>query len=79
MHIALVDVKNRRVSRLPGSESLFGPRWSPDGRHIVAISADNIKLMLYDVSSQKWHMLTDKLGSIGYLSPVLRQHSRLFR
>jgi len=66
--IQLVDVKNRRVSRLPGSESLFGPRWSHDGRHIVAISADNIKLMLYDVSSQKWHMLTDKLGSIGYLS-----------
>lgn len=66
--IQLVDVRTRRVSRLPGSELFFGPRWSPDGRYIVALSYDNTKLMLYDVASRNWRMLASKLGALGYLS-----------
>ena len=31
---------------LPGSDGLFSPRWSPDGRYIAAISFDQRKLML---------------------------------
>ena len=31
-------------SRIPGSENLWQPSWSPDGRHLLATSADSKKL-----------------------------------
>lgn len=58
--IHIVDVQTRHVSDLPGSKGLFSPRWSPDGRFIVANTgevdspADRQKLMLFDLSTQKW-------------------------
>ena len=32
--IQLVDVKTRQISMFPGSNGLFSPRWSPDGRYL---------------------------------------------
>ena len=40
--------------RSPGSEELWSPRWSPDGRYILAISRARDRLMLFEVNSQKW-------------------------
>src|SRR5262245_259877 len=37
--IRLLDLSTRQVSILPGSEGLYSPRWSPDGRYIAAIEA----------------------------------------
>ena len=54
-----VDLKTRRVSTLPGSEGLFSPRWSPDGRYIVAMPANSHNLMLFDVQSRKWSLLAN--------------------
>ena len=39
---------------MPGSEGLFSPHWSPDGRYIAAMSSDSSKLMLFDFKTQKW-------------------------
>jgi serine/threonine protein kinase/Tol biopolymer transport system component len=66
--IALFDLKTRQTSQLPGSKGIFAPRWSPDGRLIVALTHDSGKLMLYDVKSEKWRQLKTKLDSIGYLA-----------
>ncbi|HXJ85770.1 MAG TPA: protein kinase [Candidatus Binatia bacterium] len=69
--IQLWDSKTRQISQLPGSQGIFGPRWSPDGRYIVAIgSTDNAKLMLYDFKSQRWRQIKVDLGTsvLGYLS-----------
>jgi hypothetical protein len=33
---------------------LFSPRWSPDGRYILAMTADYQKLVLFDVANRKW-------------------------
>jgi Tol biopolymer transport system component len=52
--IQLFDLKTRQVSTLPGSEDLFSPHWSPDGRYVVAMSRDSRKLMLFDFSTHKW-------------------------
>ena len=52
--IRLLDLRTHQVSNLPGSEGLFSPRWSPDGRYIAAMTEDSQKLMLYDFTSQKW-------------------------
>jgi eukaryotic-like serine/threonine-protein kinase len=66
-HVAihLLDLATLRISTIGGSEGLFSPRWSPDGRYITAITAaDQNRLMLYDFETQKWRTLTE--ASIGY-------------
>jgi Tol biopolymer transport system component/DNA-binding winged helix-turn-helix (wHTH) protein len=52
--IHMLDLKTRQVSTLSGSEGLYSPHWSPDGRYILAMSLDSFKLMLFDFSIQKW-------------------------
>jgi Tol biopolymer transport system component len=49
-----VDLKTRKVKKLPGSDGLWAPRWSPDASHIVARSADSRSLMLFDFAAQTW-------------------------
>ena len=39
-NIHMVDLKTSQVSDLPGSDNLFSPRCSPDGRYVAALSAD---------------------------------------
>jgi len=57
--IQLLDLRTHAVTVLPGSEGLFSPRWSPDGRYIAALSLDERRLMLFDVSSHAWKQLAD--------------------
>jgi serine/threonine protein kinase/Tol biopolymer transport system component len=56
-NIHIVDLKTSQISDVPGSENLFSPRCSLDGRHIVALSADSTKLMLYDTEKKSWSQL----------------------
>jgi DNA-binding winged helix-turn-helix (wHTH) protein/Tol biopolymer transport system component len=53
-NIQLIDLKTHRVSTIPGSLGLFGPRLSPDGRYLAASPADSSKLMLYDLRTEQW-------------------------
>lgn len=65
--IQLLDLETHQISQLPGSQGIFGPRWSPDGRYIVAQAHDNQKLMLYDVQTKTWRLLvTDAKWFLGY-------------
>jgi eukaryotic-like serine/threonine-protein kinase len=52
--IYLLDLNTQQVSEIPGSEGLFSPRPSPDGRFIAALTADSSALKLFDFASQKW-------------------------
>jgi len=53
--IQFLDLRTRRVSKLPGSEGLFSPRWSLDGRYILALPVGLMnKLLLFDFTTQKW-------------------------
>jgi eukaryotic-like serine/threonine-protein kinase len=68
-YIELVNLKTHQISQLPDSKGFFGPRWSPDGRYIVAISASsNDRLMVFDTNNQKWRALTTKRTFYGYLA-----------
>ena len=42
---------------MPGSKDLTGPRVSPDGRWINALSRDWTKVMIYDVQTKKWQQI----------------------
>ena len=57
--VHVLDLRSQRVSTLPGSDGLFSPAWSPDGRYIVAQPVDQQKLFLFDTKSQKWTQLVD--------------------
>jgi eukaryotic-like serine/threonine-protein kinase len=55
--IHIHDLRTKQTSMLPGSENLFSPRWSPDGRYISATSMDNEGLMLFDLATKRWEAL----------------------
>src|SRR5579859_2836800 len=67
MQIRLLDLKTHAVSTIPGSDGLFSPRWSPDGRYIAALSPDFTKVMLFDFQTQHWtNWLTEAAGAVNY-------------
>jgi len=39
---------------VPGSQGLFSPRWSPDGRSLAALRIDQNRVLLFDFQTQKW-------------------------
>jgi serine/threonine protein kinase len=55
--IEILDMTTRQTSAIPGSQGLFSPRVSPDGRYLAALSADSKKLMLYEFATRKWAQL----------------------
>jgi len=68
-HITIMDLKSGKTFVVPGSNGFFSPRWSPDGRHLVALDRDyQKKLMLYDFQSQAWTTLVTDATSMGYPS-----------
>jgi Tol biopolymer transport system component len=52
--LRLLDLQSHAVSSIPGSVGYTSPRWSPDGRHIVAMTKDARKLALFDFQTGKW-------------------------
>ena len=66
MAIHLLDLRTHQVSILPGSQGLWTPRWSPDGRYIAALAlgdeaarelADCPAILLYDFRTSRWTTL----------------------
>jgi len=51
--IRVLDVGSHQISTLPDSKGFFSSRWSPDGRHLVAMSFTSRSLMLFDFATQK--------------------------
>ena len=66
--IYIIDLATHQVSTVPGSENLFSPRWSPDGRYLAALNLDGTKLLLFDFKTQKWSDWITEPGTVGYLN-----------
>jgi Tol biopolymer transport system component/predicted Ser/Thr protein kinase len=65
--IQLVDMKTRQTSTFPGSNGLFSPRFSPDGRYLAATKAEGShQLMLYDFRAQQWSVWIANTNNINY-------------
>ena len=66
--IRVVDLKTRQVSSIAGSNDMFSPRWSPDGRYLAALNLESIskKLFLYDFQTGKWSDLITDPDGVGY-------------
>jgi len=59
--IQLLDLKTRQISTFPGSEGLYSPRWSPDGRYIAALRVGSETLQILDLRTKRWTELA-KIG-----------------
>ncbi|ADW71135.1 TolB family protein [Granulicella tundricola] len=70
--IQILDLATHQTETVPGSEGLFSPRWSPDGRWIAALTLDQKSLMLYDVAAHHWR----QLGSTSAADPVWSRDSK---
>ncbi len=69
LSISLLDLKAHKLTTIPGSEGLFSPRLSPDGRYIAALSPDFTKVMLFDFQTRLWSTwLTEPAGAVSYPS-----------
>ena len=67
LDIRVVDVKTHKSVTVPGSDGLFSPRWSPNGRYVAALSPDFTTVKLFDFETQKWSdWLTEPAGSVSY-------------
>jgi serine/threonine protein kinase/WD40 repeat protein len=60
-NIHMLNVQSGQATDIPGSEGLFSPRTSPDGRYLAALSADSTRLMLYDFAKQAWQPLATSM------------------
>ncbi|MGH9536813.1 MAG: protein kinase domain-containing protein [Terriglobales bacterium] len=64
--IDLLDLQTRQVSVVPGSDNIYSPRWSPDGRFLAAIGADSLKIVIFDFKTQKWTDWFTQATNLGF-------------
>jgi Tol biopolymer transport system component len=55
--LRVVDLATRQVTVLPGSDGMWSPRWSADGRYVLAKRGTQGDLRLFDFTTQKWRTL----------------------
>jgi dipeptidyl aminopeptidase/acylaminoacyl peptidase len=52
--IHVIDLATRRISDMPGTDRLFVPSWSPDGRYMIAMAQNPSRMVLYSAESRTW-------------------------
>jgi len=53
-----MELGTRQSQRIPGTDGLYNPLWSPDGRWLAASDAKSERLLLVDLKSGKRTQLT---------------------
>jgi Tol biopolymer transport system component/DNA-binding winged helix-turn-helix (wHTH) protein len=48
-----IDLRTHRNERIPGTDGLYNPLWSPDGHQLAATDADSQRLFLVDITTGK--------------------------
>jgi Tol biopolymer transport system component len=57
--LQLLDLRTHHVSLIPGSAGYTSPRWSPNGRYVVAMTKTGLKMVLFDFETGKWSDLVE--------------------
>jgi len=64
--IHILDLATHQISDVPGSFGMFSPRWSPDGKFLVAMNADSRTLKQYNFATQTWRTVAE--GNFGWVN-----------
>jgi Tol biopolymer transport system component/DNA-binding winged helix-turn-helix (wHTH) protein len=59
----LLTLTTGAVEQVPGSDGLFSPRWSPDGRYIAALTLDQRQVRLFTLADHTWKTLDVPSGA----------------
>jgi Tol biopolymer transport system component/DNA-binding winged helix-turn-helix (wHTH) protein len=54
--VRILDLQTQKSTKVPGSERMWSPRWSPDGKYLAALGSQ-AKLMLYSFATKTWEEL----------------------
>src|SRR5262249_32464342 len=65
--IQILDLATRKMEQLAGTDGICCPRWSVDGKSILASHGTSDDLLVYDFAGQKWTTIVKNMGSIGYM------------
>jgi len=55
--VQMLDLATRKISIFPGSEGFYVGSWSPDGKYLVAVAQNPLRMMLYNVQARSWSEL----------------------
>jgi eukaryotic-like serine/threonine-protein kinase len=64
--IHILDLATHQIADVPGSLGMFSPRWSPDGKFLVAMNADSRTLKQFDFATQTWRTVAE--GNFGWVN-----------
>jgi DNA-binding winged helix-turn-helix (wHTH) protein/Tol biopolymer transport system component len=57
IEIRILDLASGQVSKLPGAEANWEPRWSPDERFIAALCPDSSGVAAFDFETKQWSVV----------------------
>jgi len=61
--VRILDLRTQKSITVPGSQGMWSPRWSADGKYLVALLLyPSLKLMLYNFASNAWEELASGEG-----------------
>jgi eukaryotic-like serine/threonine-protein kinase len=67
-HLGILDLASQKVTVVPGSIGMVSPRWSPDGRYLLAMSFAALPYMrIFDFQTQRWSALAT-MGLVGIVA-----------
>ena len=72
--LQLLDLNSKQVSIIPGSQGLYSPRWSPDGRYLAALTTAQTKIVVCE-----FRHIPEKSCSANSIFPVRVQQVQRFR
>ncbi len=54
--LKILELASNRIVTMPGSQGMWSPRWSPNGRYIAAMLQDG-GISIFDFKTGQWHEL----------------------
>jgi Tol biopolymer transport system component len=69
-NVRILDLATHQIAIVPGSDGIYSPRWSPDGRYIAAMPLEATSLKIFDLESQQLSELIrkDTQGTLAFPS-----------
>jgi hypothetical protein len=55
--IYVVNVETHQSTKVPGTDNLASPLWSPDKKYLIAKTIDERNVLLFDLNTEKWSVI----------------------